>query len=42
MNEQYKQDLRYIVAKHRLSQLTDEELNRIIEHIDDLCYDTFL
>jgi hypothetical protein len=41
MNEQYKQDLRYIVAKHRLSQLTDEELIRIIENIDNLCYDTF-
>lgn len=37
-----KTDLRYIVAKQRLSSLTDEELQRIVENIDkNMCFDSF-
>lgn len=35
-------DLRYIVAKNRLSTLTNEELQRIIDQVDiNMCFDTF-
>ena len=34
-------DQRYIVAKERLSSLTDEELQRILSNIDLILFDTF-
>lgn len=37
-----KTDLRYIVAKQRLSSLTTEELQRIVDNIDtNMCFDSF-
>lgn len=36
-----KMDLRYEIIKERLSSLTKTEIQRIIDNIDDVCFDEF-